>query len=544
MPVVVCPNNKCTDFPAMPIIDEGTPADPAGMFPGAPSGAGPCLIEPEDGSLFPRAWLRPRIKWSGTTGLHRITIHADKEDKDLVVYTTKSSWAIPKDIWRALGGNVVEQDITVTVRAAAGGESAVKFQIAPVNASGSLVFWAAKPDSVGKPETMAADDDTELRGFSVGDETTVSVLRISQVAQPSSNESGTRRKVTCIGCHVATPDPGFVAFVDNWPWNLAIGGVRSGSAGSQLPGLTPGGLAALNLPWGGMMAFSKPHWAPGRRLVMLASSLQDYLRPYTTDNARPGKLVWYNLDSPAPEISPMTNTAVFIPGTHYGEVARMGDTRGAAAPAWSRDGNTIVYCSTAGGNLDGGLAQGSTDLYQVPFNNGAGGPATPLAGAAQSTVEEYYPAFSPDDSLVVYNSVPTGQSMYANKNAELYVVPAKQAGAAVRMAANDPPACSGKKSPGISNSWGRWAPNTISIGDRRFYWVLFSSNRSDIPPVPRKFGTGDPLIPVSQLYVTAVVATGQPPQLKTYPAIYLWNQPTTTINATPIWEDLEIPTVQ
>jgi len=537
----VCPNDKCGDFPPAPIIDMGAPADAASKFGGAASGAGPCVGEPESGTMFPRGWLRPRIKWSGTTGLHRITIHTDREDKDLVVYTTQSSWTMPKDIWLGLSGHVVEQDVTVTVRAASGGESSVKFQVAPVSATGSMVFWAVKPDQVGAQIGTNDVYASELRGFAVGDESTVSVLQSRQVKQISAQENGTKRPVRCIGCHAATPDQGYIAFVDDWPWNLAIAGVKPGIVGDPLPGLTPGGLSALNMPWGGMMSFSKAQWAPGRRMVVVASSLQNYLAPWTTNSKFPAKLVWYNLDAP-PSTDPM---GFATPGMQFGEVMRQGDAHGAACPTWSHDGATIIYSSTSGGNADGALQVGPTDLYRVPFNDGNGGPATPVAGAADPAVEEYYPAYSPDDKLVVFTQVARGQRMYANKQAEIAVVPAA-GGKALRLVANDPPACTGKKSPGVNNHWAKWAPSVQAINGRQYYWLLFSSDRSDIPPVPRLYpdpaSTGEQVVQVTQLYATLVTVEGD--QVKSWPAIYLWNQPSNTVNNTPIWEDVAIPVIQ
>jgi hypothetical protein len=538
----VCPNQKCSDFPADPIIDQGTPADAASMFGAPATGSGPCIWEPEDRSMFPQKWLRPRIKWTGTNGLHRITIHTAMEDHDLVVYTAQPSWTMPRNIWDNLASHITDQDVSVTVRAASGGEATVKFQVAPVSASGSMVFWSVKPAEVGRGLTNPDDVyDSELRGFAVGDESTVSVLQSRQVMQTSSDEAGIKRHVRCIGCHAVTPDDGYVAFVDDWPWNLAVAGVKPGIVGQPLPGVSQGGLAVLNMPWGGMMSFSKAQWTPGKRLVVLASSLQNYLQPWTTDARKPAKLVWYNLDAPPPAM-----IGYPAPGAQFGEIARQGDPNGAACPTWSHDGNTIVYSSTVGGNSDGALQIGATDLYVVPFNDGNGGPARPIEGGADPAFEEYYPAYSPNDQLVAYSRVPRGNRMYANKSAEIAVVPA-QGGNAIRLAANDPPVCTGKKSPGINNHWAKWAPTVPEINGRRYYWLLFSSDRADIAPVPRTYPdpahTGETTVQVTQLYMTLVVEQGDH-QLQSYPAVYLWNQPSTTLNNTPIWEQVAIPTIQ
>jgi len=44
---------------------------------------------------------------------------------------------------------------------------------------------------------------------------------------------------------------------------------------------------------------------------------------------------------------------------------------------------------------------------------------------------------------------------------------------------------------------------------------------------------------VSQLYLTAI--TIENGQYKTYHSIYLWNQPTSTLNTTPVWDIIDIP---
>jgi WD40 repeat protein len=281
---------------------------------------------------------------------------------------------------------------------------------------------------------------------------------------------------------------------------------------------------------------------PGKRLVVVASSLQDYMRPWSTDARKPAKLVWYNLDAPPPDMV----TGYAAPGMQFGEIMRQGDPRGAACPTWSHDGANVIYSSTAGGNSDGALQTGATDLYMVPFNDGNGGMAKPIDGASDPAFEEYYPAYSPNDQLVVYTRVAKGNRMYANKNAEIAVVPAR-GGKTIRLDANDPPACTGKKSPGINNHWAKWAPTVPEINGRRYYWLLFSSDRADIPPVPRMYpdpaNTGETTVQVTQLYVTLVVEQGEL-TLQSYPAIYLWNQPTNTLNNTPIWEQVAIPTIE
>jgi hypothetical protein len=147
-----------------------------------------------------------------------------------------------------------------------------------------------------------------------------------------------------------------------------------------------------------------------------------------------------------------------------------------------------------------------------------------IPGASTTEFNEYYPTIAPDDELIAFNRVVSGTSSYNASSAEVFVIPAA-GGSPVRIAANDPPACSGRTSPGVTNSWPKWAPSAQSSGGRTFYWMTFSSTRGP---------GGNP-----QLYVTPVVDEGG--TLRTYPALYLWNQPPAENNHTPAWDDFDIP---
>jgi hypothetical protein len=146
---------------------------------------------------------------------------------------------------------------------------------------------------------------------------------------------------------------------------------------------------------------------------------------------------------------------------------------------------------------------------------------------ASGSDNEYYPAFSPDDKYIAHNVVPGGSSSYANPSAEVYVIPSG-GGTRVRLAANDPPTCTNQgTSPGVENSWPKWAPQANQANGKTYYWLTFSSTRNS--PI-----TGA----TPQLYVTPVVDDGT--TLTTYPALYLWNQPSDEHNHTPAWDFFEI----
>ena len=482
---------------------------------GSGTAAAPCLTEPEDGSLFPNNWLRPRVKVSAPGAkVLEIRFHADKEANDLVVYTAQDSWAMDKTIWLALASHVVDQPIIVSVRAVgASGLTAAataSFTIAPVRAGGQMVYWALRGFDASNP------DNEELFGFSVGQETVGSVLKVAQVQQTSSGVS-----VGCIGCHTATPDGSFVGFTGNYPWPNALASVEPGSTGTMPGYLASPGISTLTQDWHGIISFSGKHWSAGDRIGITSQSTQA-LDPRAN-------LVWMELESGA-----------------SGVLARQGDPAGAAAPNFSHDGARIVYTST-NANQDGRMGVGTADLYTIPFADRAGGSASPVVGAADAAFAEYYPAFSPNDQLIAFNRLPqadasvtpTGQpydgGMFVNPAAEIWVVPSA-GGTAMRLRANDPPACTPPVKPntrvypnktGWNNSWAKWSPEVGAAGDSLYYWLIFSSYRYDISP------------PRGQLYMTAVVVSEV--RVDTFPAIYLWNQDLTTSNHTPAWDTFKIP---
>lgn len=184
---------------------------------------------------------------------------------------------------------------------------------------------------------------------------------------------------------------------------------------------------------------------------------------------------------------------------------------------------------------------GHSDIFIVPYGDKAGGTAKAVEGAATTTFEEYFPAFSPDDEFIAFNRVPASESMYANPHSEIAVVSAT-GGTASTLAANRPPACTGKTSPGVNNHWVKWSPKVEGGSEGKYYWVVFSSNRADIPPVTSKYGAKRQ-IQISQLYIAPVIIpeNGVP---QSYPAIYLWNQPADTVNTTPAWETFMLPPIE
>jgi Flp pilus assembly protein TadD len=133
---------------------------------------------------------------------------------------------------------------------------------------------------------------------------------------------------------------------------------------------------------------------------------------------------------------------------------------------WSPDGKYLVFSRAEarsaypeGSKLaeranDPNETQIQYDLYRVPFNDGRGGQAEPIAGASRNGMSNSFPKISPDGRWIVFVQARNGQLM--RPDSQLYIVPA-EGGPARRMRCNTP----------VMNSWHSFSPNGR--------WLVFSS---------------------------------------------------------------------
>jgi hypothetical protein len=333
--------NPCHDFPTSPQFEGTAPMNAPTMFGDPSTGAatgGPCVSEPADGSLYPKNWLRPRVLWtaSGSETLFEVRVHSDGEANDYVVYTTNTSFSMPKDLWQTIAyappldggvaaqdGDLIGHDVKVTVRgmSATGGTPATgnsaTFTIAPAIADGALIYWT----------TSSFDNNatnTTLQGFHVGDEGTTTALTANQVAQPvraspvdGGNLTGDFQQVFCIGCHTATPDGDYVAFTAQWPWPSTLASIQAASPGAVPTWMSKGAVQnlspdyrgnefdtwynppAVNQIMLGIGTFSAGHYAAGDRMYIatLGTSWNSFS---LTDPGVPSgvtsQLAWFNLE--------------------------------------------------------------------------------------------------------------------------------------------------------------------------------------------------------------------------------------------------------
>ncbi len=142
-------------------------------------------------------------------------------------------------------------------------------------------------------------------------------------------------------------------------------------------------------------------------------------------------------------------------------------------PTWSPDGKYIVFARSKAYELrnrtgEPGLLMNEEDcavfvrdgkpftydLSRIPYNNGQGGKAEPLAGASRNGRSNYFPKYSPDGKWIVLCRA--RNYMLLQPDSELYIIPA-EGGEARRLRCNT----------ARMNSWHSWSPNSR--------WLVFSS---------------------------------------------------------------------
>lgn len=161
-------------------------------------------------------------------------------------------------------------------------------------------------------------------------------------------------------------------------------------------------------------------------------------------------------------------------------------------PTWSPDGKTILFAKTETYDLKNTQGEGKTlltraeckefvedgkpfqfKIYQVPFNDGAGGESTPLPGACDDGVSSYFPKYSPDGKWIVFCKC--SSYMLLRGDSKLYIMPA--AGGEPRLMRCNTPEM---------NSWHSWSPNGK--------WLVFSSKANG---------------PYTQLWLTHIDENGE-----------------------------------
>jgi hypothetical protein len=510
-----------SDFPTNPVVDPSLPTNIAQLFgdPDAGTASAPCIAEPAADAMIPKNWTPLFLEYAaGGANVYEIRITVDNQKNTGVYYVPTSTYTLDQNLWKSLAAHSAGHDMNVSIRGGSlanqqvtnvTAESTEAVHIAPVDAPGSVVYWS----STG---------GTSFKGFTVGDLQSKTVLTPTLAGASSANGGTT----VCISCHTSTPDGTYVMYTrdtgpNGRPRAIDARSVTSASAPAASD-ISPSALALFARSVQGAPVMTPTHYSASDAFAI--SVLYDP----ADIGSQNYELVWTDLHATSASGS--------------GILARTGDPNtGVASPTWRRDGTAIAYVSSSSAG-EAVVSNGPTmDVYTIPYNNHQGGAATALPGASDPNYHEFYPVYSPNDTLLAFNRTPNTcnygtdpsqqcGSSYNQVAAELFVV-AGNGGSALRLRANDPPTCTTLTSPGLTNAWPRWAPQSQASGSFNYYWIVFSSKRRP--------ATG--LNP--QLYVAAIV-TKVVNNVETlyadYPAVYVLAQDATQNNHTPAWDNFNV----
>jgi tetratricopeptide (TPR) repeat protein len=181
-----------------------------------------------------------------------------------------------------------------------------------------------------------------------------------------------------------------------------------------------------------------------------------------------GILAWYGRDTGMLQPLPGADDARFVQ----------------TGAVWSPDGKYLVFARAGARDPnppgvplarranDPNEIQIRYDLYRIPFNEGQGGRAEPIAGASANGMSNSFPKISPDGRWIVFVQARNGLLM--RPDGQLYIV-AASGGKARRMNCNTP----------LMNSWHSFSPNGR--------WMVFSSKARS---------------PFTQMYLTHIDENG------------------------------------
>ncbi|MES1182888.1 MAG: hypothetical protein ABUL60_03680 [Myxococcales bacterium] len=573
------------DFPEQPIFEAGVPANAPELF-GDPedfSAGDLCVLEPQlsagtaPGAMFPSNWLRPRFRLAADGfDLFEIRLRSAAEKHELVVYTTKPTWYLPKPIWRGTAAAAAGGTVAVTVRAlnvsSPGTPVGVSgsFSIAPVAATGSVVF----DTDYGQGLTP---DSSQHWGFSVQDEGVGKVLELPQLAWSGQlGEDGAELRgyfdyvplpgfvngqPRVITRHAVAPDGKSMIFTDDWPW-AKVAAQLTNSVGAIPSYLGKGGIALLKMPWWGDQSMSAAHFKGGDRILLTSYGTAfrsgiPRTKPWQglpfydsdlneSDLIGEHRLAWIDLESSAnidvavgstPDygvaLEKRNADAAAAQGTAWDLIATGDTSVSDVSPRFDPAGERIVYVTTDDSPEGHPSSKATTaDLHLVPYNDRSGGASTPLDGASDPDYFEYDPAFSSDGKLIAFTRAPGDgvDGPYRNRFGEVTVVPST-GGEPLALAANVPAACAADDlSQGLLNASAVFAPSAPTSGGKTYYFVIFSSARSygdefaEPFQLPPDGSAPDSLRSSSQLYMATIVVDNDSGVMRSFPAIYLWNQ--------------------
>jgi hypothetical protein len=397
------------------IIEPGAPADAPDRFDSAtPGGNAPGLVYPSSGVIIPPNLNALEVHYTPGAGNDLFELSFTGDLVELAIYAPCTplgagcGWLPSEDTWELLATAARgEAPLWYKVRGLSGttvGESNAQWiQFGADDLLGGIYYWNAGAGAIMRYEFGRRGQQAET------------YLSVGQT-------SGTQ----CVGCHTLTRD-----------------GTRL-AVGLDIPG--PAAVQAFRV------STRESLWSAG-----------GFGGGFPTGDSEGANFTTFSPDGNTLAGSDGANMWVRAAADGTGKQQVLTN---ALMPDWSPNGDRLVFARSATSVPFGGaLGTNAGSIMTVDTATWQG--IQPLVASSGSTDNNYYPAYSPDASLVVFNKTALEDS-YDAPDARVWVVPTG-GGAPVQLA-NASPAPGG-------DSWPKWAPLVHAYRDGDVLWLTFSSRR-------------------------------------------------------------------
>lgn len=486
----------------------GLPADPSTLFAGAAdAGRAPKIVYPNDGVLVPPNLGKLEIHYlRGAADNALFELGIKSAIVDVKIYTNCPTqlgggciYTPSSTVWRWIAENSRGSDVTLTIRgttASGGGvgtSSNLKISFSQDDLDGALYYWTA----------AEASEDTRIVRWDFGSTTQTAPELMVTPAKTDGH---------CVGCHSLSPDGTklFVAAEGSYDAFVLLMDIATGNPivpydstpNSAFGSFSPDGSKFVGV-------FADEGQQPSGRWKSYDLNLFD------------GNTAAYQ-------------SSIAVGGTESAPVTH---------PDWSPKGDLIAFTRiNAQARSNGSIVFGGQSNIEIVSATAAAPTPTKLTMPAQGQ-GTYYPAFSPDGSMLIFNKSVCADGndgddcdMYDDPGAQLLLMRPEQGATPTALTRANAPGVTDTAT-FVENSFAKWAPFVFQrTGEfsSRVMWVTFSSNRN--------YGLRKPSATQTLIWMAAIDPDA--PGDGSYAAFALPFQDLTTDNHTAQWAKEAIPVVQ